>query len=193
MTHEGGEEVKHHPALLPRENTVLVLVDIQDKLLPYVAEKEKVVENIRMLIKFADIMNIPIVFTEHYPKGLGSTIPEISGVLRTYIPIEKVIFSCFGAPRFRSKLKELKAENLMVAGIESHICIEQTVLDALNSGYQVHVIEDAISSRTTKNHKIGVKKMRQFGAIISSTEMAMYEIMERADTKEFKEVLKLVK
>ncbi len=193
MDQESIEKQKHHPAILTKENTVLVIVDVQEKLLPYVKDKEVVVENLRMLIRFADIMDLSILLTEHYPKGLGRTVPEIKEVLKEYEPMEKVIFSCFGSEAFRSRLKELGVKTLMMAGIESHICVEQTTLDAMNAGYDVHVIADAISSRTPRNLEIGIEKMRQFGAVISSTEMAMYEIMERADTKEFKEVLKLVK
>jgi nicotinamidase-related amidase len=188
-----NERLEHHPSILTRKNTALVIVDIQEKLLPYVIDKEKVVENVQMLIKFADIMSIPIILTEHYPKGLGTTVPEIANVLKDYAPLEKVIFSCCGAKGFTSRLKELGVSRIMIAGIESHICVEQTTLDVMHAGFEVHVIADAISSRTKENKKIGIKKMRQFGAVISSTEMAMYEIMERADTKEFKEVLKLVK
>ncbi len=193
MGSERAEQQKHHPAILSKEETVLVVVDVQEKLLPYVKDKEKVTENLQMLIKFAYIMDIPIILTEHYPKGLGKTVPEIKEVLKEYKPIEKVIFSCFGSEKFKSRLKELGVKRLMLSGIESHICIEQTALDALDAGYEVHVIADAISSRTPRNLEIGIEKTRQFGAVISSTEMAMYEIMERADTKEFKEVLKLVK
>lgn len=193
MNEHGTEGQRHHFAILSKENTALIVVDVQEKLLPYVTDKEKVVENLRMLIRFADIMGIPIILTEHYPKGLGRTVPEIKEVLKNYEPIEKVIFSCFGSQTFKSRLKELGVKTLMMAGIESHICIEQTALDAMDSGFEVHVIADAISSRTPGNWELGVEKMRQFGAVISSTEMAMYEIMERADTKEFKEVLKLVK
>lgn len=193
MNQESAKQQKHHPAILSKENTALVVVDVQEKLLPYVADKEKVTENLQMLIRFAYIMGMPIMLTEHYPKGLGRTVPEIKEVLKEYRPIEKVIFSCFGSEEFKSKLKELGAKRLMLSGIESHICIEQTALDALDAGYEVHVIADAISSRTPRNLEIGVEKTRQFGAVISSTEMAMYEIMERADTREFKEVLKLVK
>lgn len=182
-----------HPAILSRENTALIIVDVQEKLLPYVTDKEDVVNNLRMLIKFADIIHLPLILTEHYPKGLGKTVPEIKEVLTTYEPKEKVIFSCFGSKAFKSRLKELGVKTLILAGIESHICVEQTALDAINSGYKVHVIADAISSRTTRNLEIGIEKMRQFGVVISSTEMAMYELMERADTREFKEVLKLVK
>jgi nicotinamidase-related amidase len=190
--HKTGE-LKHHPAVLSKENTALIVVDVQEKLLPYVSDKEEVVKNLRMLIKFADIMDIPVVLTEHYPKGLGRTVPEIKEVLNSYEPIEKVIFSCFGSEEFKSKLSELGLKTLILAGIESHICVEQTALDALFAGYEVHIISDAISSRTPRNLNIGIEKARQFGAVISSTEMAMYEIMERADTQEFKEVLKLVK
>ncbi len=193
MNRENTREQRDHPAILTKQNTVLVVVDVQEKLLPYVADKEKVTENLRMLIKFAYIMNMPIILTEHYPKGLGRTVPEIKEVLKDYKPIEKVIFSCFGSEEFKSRLKELGVKRLMLSGIESHICIEQTALDALGAGYEVHVIADAISSRTPRNLEIGIEKTRQFGAVISSTEMAMYEIMERADTREFKEVLKLVK
>jgi len=193
MDQENLKQVKHHPAILTSKMTVLVVVDVQEKLLPYVADKENVTKNLQMLIKFAHIMDIPIVLTEHYPKGLGRTVPEIKEVLKEYKPIEKVIFSCFGSDEFKTRLKELGAKTLMLTGIESHICVEQTALDAMNSGYEVHVISDAIASRTPRNLEIGIEKMRQFGAVISSTEMAMYEIMERADTKEFKEVLSLVK
>ncbi len=171
----------------------MIIVDVQEKLLPYVMNNEKVTENIRMLIKFVHILDIPVILTEHYPKGLGTTVPEIKEALSKYEPKEKVIFSCYGSLDFKEKLKELGVKTLMIAGIESHICVQQTTLDALNSGLDVHVISDAISSRTKQNLEIGIEKMRQFGAVISSTEMAMYEIMERADTKEFKEVLKLVK
>lgn len=171
----------------------MVVVDVQEKLLPYVIGKDEVLGNIQMLIKFAHIMDIPVILTEHYPKGLGVTVSEIKEVLSEYEPKEKVIFSCWGSMDFKEKLKELGIKTLMIAGIESHICVQQTTLDAINSGYEVHVISDAVSSRTQRNLDIGIEKMRQFNAVISSTEMAMYEIMERADTKEFKEVLKLVK
>lgn len=193
MVNDGQVSVNHHPAILTKDSTVLVIVDVQEKLLPYVTGKDEVVSNIQMLIKFADIMGIPIILTEHYPKGLGTTVPEIKEVLKDYSPIEKVIFSCCGPPEFLTKLKELGAKTLMIAGIESHICVQQTTLDALHAGYAVHVISDAVSSRTVWNLSIGLENMRQFGAVISSTEMAMYEIMERADTPEFKEVLKLIK
>ncbi len=193
MEQTNNERLEHHTAILTKEGTALVIVDVQEKLLPYVIDKEKVVENVQMLIKFADIMSIPIILTEHYPKGLGKTVPEVSEVLKNYAPITKVIFSCCGAKGFISRLKDLGVSRIMIAGIESHICVEQTTLDVMHAGLDVHVIADAISSRTMENKNIGIEKMRQFNAVISSTEMAMYEIMERADTKEFKEVLKLVK
>ncbi len=186
-------QLKHHPAILKKENTALVVVDVQEKLLPFVIGKEEIVSNIQMLINFVHIMDIPVILTEHYPKGLGVTVPEIKEALEEYEPKEKVIFSCYGSLGFTKKLEELGVKRFMIVGIESHICVQQTTLDAMNSGYEVHVISDAVSSRTQRNLDIGLQKMRQFGAVISSTEMAMYEIMERADTEEFKEVLKLVK
>ncbi len=193
MNQDSIEGQKRHPALLGKANTALIIVDVQEKLLPYVVDKEELLENLQMLIKFADIIGLPIILTEHYPKGLGRTVPEIKELLSSHEPMEKVIFSCFCSQALRSRLTELGIKTLMLAGIESHICVTQTTLDALDSGFSVHVIADCISSRTTSNLNIGIEKMRQFGCVISSTEMAMYEIMERADTKEFKEVLKLVK
>ena len=121
MAQESNEKLKHHPAILKKENTALIVVDVQEKLLPYVTGKDEVVKNLRMLIKFADIMGIPKILTEHYPKGLGRTVPEIKEALTNYEPKEKVIFSCFGSQEFKDKLEELGIKTLMLAGIESHI------------------------------------------------------------------------
>ena len=181
-----------HPQLLTRE-CIFVFIDIQEKLFPYVENKTDCLKNMIKLIKLADITNIPLVLTEHYPKGLGLTIPELQKNLSSYNPIEKITFSAFRCNEFLKKIKEQCCTTLVICGIESHICIEQTVLDGLELGYDIHVISDGISSRKKTNHELGLRKMQQCGAIISSTEMAIYEILGRADTREFKEILPEIK
>jgi nicotinamidase-related amidase len=181
-----------HPKLLTKE-CIFVFIDIQEKLFPYVKNNTPCLDNLKKLIKLADITNIPILLTEHYPKGLGSTVPELKKNLTSYHPIEKITFSAFRCNEFVKKIKKYNARTLVICGIESHICIEQTVLDGLELGYDIHVISDGISSRKKTNHEVGLRKMQQCGAIISSTEMAIYEILERADTPEFKKILPVLK
>jgi nicotinamidase-related amidase len=181
-----------HPQLLTKE-CILVLIDIQEKLFPYVQDKEQLLRQIKKLIRFAVIMKIPLILTEHYPQGLGSTIPEIKTILPEYNPIQKITFSAFRSKEFLQKIQYTGIKTLLICGIESHICIEQTVLDGLSFGLDIHIISDAISSRKKLDLQMGIQKMHQCGGIISTTEMAIYEILERADTLEFKEVLKIVK
>jgi nicotinamidase-related amidase len=181
-----------HPSLLTR-SSIFLMVDVQEKLYPYVANKEDMLKNIQKLLKFAKIMNIPVVVTEHYPKGLGRTIDEIKPLIQDIKPIEKTTFSCIRNEELFSMLKKFESKSLVIFGIESHICIAQTALDAKAQGYDVHVVVDAISSRSDFNKGIGVEKMRHFGLVMTSTETVLYEIMERKDIKEFKEVLPLLK
>lgn len=181
-----------HPHLLTKE-CILVLIDIQEKLFPYVKDKDQLLGNITKLIRFATIMKIPLILTEHYPQGLGPTIQEIKNILPKYSPLKKITFSAFRSKEFLKKIQDTKIRTLLICGIESHICIEQTVLDGLSLGLNIHIISDAISSRKKHDLQMGIQKMQQCGGIISTTEMAIYEILERADTQEFKEALKLVK
>lgn len=181
-----------HPNLLTKE-CLLVLIDMQEKLFPYVQDKKQLLRQITKLVRFATIMKIPLFLTEHYPQGLGSTIQEIRRILPEYNPIKKITFSAFRSEKFLQKIKDTKIKTLLICGIESHICIEQTVLDGLSLGLTIHIISDAISSRNKHDLQMGIQKMQQSGGIISTTEMAIYEILERADTPEFKDALNLVK
>lgn len=178
--------------LLNREEAVLIIVDVQDKLLPAIAEKEKLVENIIKLIMFAKIIRVPIILTEQYPKGLGQTIKGIRDLLPDLHPIEKTTFSCFASLEFRKRLSQLGASKLIITGIETHVCISQTVLET-SDNYKVYVIADAVSSRTRENWRVGIERLRDHGAIIASTEMIMYELLKDAKTKEFKDSLGLLK
>ena len=192
MTFKMGERVLRD-SLLTREGTVLVVIDVQEKLFVKVEEKEQVAENICKLIRFAEILGIPIVITEQYPKGLGPTIPEIRELTSTIKPIEKVEFSCLASSAFRERLAGIHAKNLVLTGIEAHICVAQTAIEAVMNGYRAYVVYDAISSRRREDKTVAVERMKQQGAIIITTEMLMYEILRKAGTPEFKKILELVK
>jgi len=176
------------------DQCAVVVVDIQQKLLPPIFEKERLLRNSQLLIRLAQILNLPVLATTQYVKGLGSTVPEIASLL-PQAPIDKLEFSCFGSDRFCSQLKHLQGNRntVLLCGMESHICVMQTALSALREGYLVHVASDAVSSRTEWNWKIGLERMRAAGAIISSTEMMMYELLQRSGSPAFKELLPYLK
>ena len=180
-----------HSAILTRDDAALVIIDFQEKLAPMVWKWDEVRENARLMIQAVGIYDIPVFYTEHYPKGLGGTVPEIEELLPGVEPYDKVVFSAFGSEKFAEELQNSGTQTLIIMGIESHICVSQTVHDALNRGYAVHVISDAISSRKELNHWIG--KMKEAGAVMSSAETALYEIQYQAANPEFKQLLKLVK
>jgi nicotinamidase-related amidase len=175
---------------LEAEQCALIVIDIQEKLLPPIFQKEQLVRNAQLLIRLAGILKIPTIATAQYTKGLGNTVPEI----RSLVPdsgIDKQLFSCFGSDVFCSMLKRLpgRKNTLLLCGMESHICVMQTALNALREGYLVHVASDAVSSRTEWNWKIGLERMRAAGAVISSTEMMIYELLRSSDTDAFKQML----
>ena len=177
------------------ELCALVVVDIQTKLLPPIFQKEQLVRNAQLLIRAAEILKIPSLMSTHYAKGLGPTVPEIASLLPETGAIDKVMFSCFGSDAFCTLLKRLPGNRntMLLCGMESHICVAQTALAALREGYLVHVATDAVSSRTEWNWKTGLERMRAAGAILSSTEMMIYELMRSSGSAAFKELLPYVK
>jgi len=177
-----------HP-LLDREDTLLLLIDVQERLFPKIAGKEWVAENIVRLIRFSRLTGIPSLLTEQ--QNLGDTVPEIREALGAVPAIRKLDFDCFGSEAFRERVNAHEKKVLIIAGIEAHICVAQTALHAL-SRYTVHVVGDATSSRDPRNREIALQRMRQFGATITSTEMLIYELLKRAGTDTFRQVLKLV-
>lgn len=176
---------------LAAESCALVVIDIQQKLLPPIFQKEQLVLNSKLLIRTAGILKIPTLLSTQYAKGLGDTLPEIASLLGGTQPVDKTLFSCFGSDAFCALLKRLPGQRntLLLCGMESHICVMQTALAALREGYVVHVASDAVSSRTEWNWKIGLDRMRSAGAIVSSTEMAIYELMRSSSSAAFKELL----
>ena len=175
------------------ENTVLVLVDVQERLARVMHEQEALLGNIQRLIKGMKVLGVPVIFTEQYPQGLGETVPEIADLLRDIQPVSKLSFSCCGDETFLSRFKALKRCQVLLAGIEAHVCVYQTAIDLLNAGYQVKVVTDAVDSRTKENRKVALKAMREAGAFITSTEMALFELLGSAKSEKFKEVSQIVK
>jgi nicotinamidase-related amidase len=147
-----------------------------------------------LLIRLANILSLPVVVSTQYSKGLGQTIPEIASLLPNVSPVDKLEFGCFGNGEFCSAIGVLAGRNtLLVCGMESHICVMQTALGALNQGLTVHVAADAVSSRTELNWKLGLERMRAAGAVLSSTEMMIYELLEKSGSTAFKEMLQYLK
>jgi nicotinamidase-related amidase len=186
-------EIARRP--LAAEQCALIVVDLQEKLLPPIWRKEQLVKNAQLLIRLAGILKIPAIVTTQYAKGLGNTVPEIASLLPESAPIDKLMFSCFGSDVFCSLLKRLPGERttVLLCGMETHICVMQSALDALREGYVVHVASDAVSSRAEWNWHVGLDRMRAAGAVISSTEMMIYELLRSSGAPAFKALLPYLK
>lgn len=177
--------------LLSSQEALLLVIDPQTKLLPVVFEPERVSRNIILLLRFAKIVGLPVVATTQYEKGIGPIVEPIRKELPQGPTIDKLEFGCFSNPKFVHHINHIKGErnSLILAGIESHICVMQTAMGAIEHGYNVHVAADAVSSRTEQNWKAGLKKMETAGVSITSTEMALFEILKRSDSPHFKTIL----
>jgi nicotinamidase-related amidase len=180
---------------LQADQSALLVVDIQEKLLPPIFNKEELVTNSQLLVRLANLLEIPVVVTTQYAQGLGAIVPEIASLLNQTRPIDKLDFGCFGSNEFRSTLKSLPGNRntVLLCGMEAHICVMQTALGALNEGYLVHVATDAIGSRARWNWEIGIDRMRAAGAVISTTEMMIYELLRCSGTGDFKKMLPYLK
>jgi nicotinamidase-related amidase len=181
--------------LLQADQCALVVVDIQEKLLPPIFNKDELIKNSQLLIRLAKVLNIPLVVTTQYAQGLGAVVPEVASLIGDARFIDKLDFSCFGSNDFRSILKSLPGNRntVLLCGMEAHICVMQTALGALNDGYLVHVASDAIGSRVRWNWDIGIDRMRTAGVVISTTEMMIYELLRCSGTQPFKEMLPYLK
>ena len=175
------------------ENSLLLVIDIQEKFRNVINQFDKVIHNSNKLIKAANILKIPILVTEQYPKGLGITVKEIKETLDDYTYSEKVSFDCFGDVNFIKKLEEKNKPNLIICGIEAHICITQTVLSALENKYNVYLIADAVSSRKEEDYKIALRRLESDGAKLASTEMIIFQLIKDSKDKNFKDISSIVK
>ena len=160
--------------------------------MPVIANQQQVFDNANKLLQGAQILNLPIIVTEQYPKGLGKTCPEIQLPANQQIT-EKTCFSCMLSDGVMRQLIDAGAKSVILAGAEAHICVLKTALDALQNGFEVHVVADAVSSRTEQNRQLALERMRQSGAFIVSVEMILFQLLEAAGTDEFKQISKLIK
>ena len=180
---------------LAADHCALVVIDIQQKLLPPIHEKDRLVRNSQLLIRLASILKLPVLATTQYEKGLGQTVPEIASLLPEKTVHDKQEFSCFANEGFCSALQTLpqQRKTLLLCGMETHICVLQTALGALAQDYVVHVAADAVGSRSELNWNIGLDRMRAAGAVISSTETIVYELLRGSGGSAFKELLPYLK
>ena len=179
--------------MLDIQNCCLVVVDVQGKLARLMHDKESLFKNIQVLIQAAKILNIPILWCQQCPDALGPTVPQIAELLSGVEPINKASFSCCGCDKFNDKLNELSRQQVLLCGIEAHVCIYQTAADLLSKGFTVEVIADAVSSRTPENKHIAITKMSAEGVNVTTTEMALFELLRTADHPQFKQIAKLIK
>ena len=179
--------------MLSVDNSVLLVIDVQEKLFRAINQKEQLLDNLQRLIKGIKVLEIPILLTEQYPQGLGSTIPEIAQLLPDIRPLPKICFSCCGDEAFLQAFKQLNRKQVIIAGIESHVCVYQTAADLLTAGCEVYAVSDTISSRNEQNSDIGLKMMTQLGAKITSTEAALFELLKIAKGDKFKAISKIVR
>ena len=186
-------QMKRNSVILDRNKTVLLLIDIQEKILGVMQNPDKVVANTIKLIKGFKVLNSPIIYTEQYPKGLGPTFEEIKIELGYINPIQKMSFSCYGAENFFQELKQNNFRQVVVAGIETHVCVQQTVLDLLANDFQVNLAVDAVSSRNKTDQKTAIKRMRYHGAEITTVESILFEMLNVSGTTEFKAISKIIK
>ena len=179
--------------MLKIESASLLIIDIQGNLAHSMCEKELLFKNVQKLIKGIQVLGIPILWVEQNPQGLGPTIPEIANILSNIQPISKMSFSSCGNERFVQALKALNRKQVLIAGIEAHVCVYQTAADLVDLGYEVQVVADAVSSRNIENKEIGLQKMRDSGVSLTSVETALFELLKVAEGEQFRDILKIVK
>lgn len=183
--------MKKHEKILDPERTSLLVVDVQEKLMPHMHEGDEVIRACRRLIEGFKLLGLPVFVTEQYPRGLGPTVAELRKTIADSPVYEKRTFSAFGDHEFHEAGGEL--DQLVVCGVETHVCVNQTVHDALEAGHQVHVAADAVGSRTPLNRQVGLDRMRAEGAVITSVEMALFELMHTSEHPQFRAISKLIK
>jgi nicotinamidase-related amidase len=180
--------------MLTINDTALIVIDVQGKLAHLMHHKEPFFANVERMVRGAQILELPILWTEQVPEKLGETIPQIREPLQeTSQPIAKISFSCCGNQPFMAQLELLNRNQILITGMESHVCVYQTTRDLLEMGYNVQVVADAVSSRTAENKQLGLERMKEAGATLTSTEMALFELLRVAEGPKFKAISQLVK
>ena len=179
--------------MLESKTAILVIIDVQGKLAQIMHDREDLVKNLQILISGAKLLETPIIWMEQLPDKLGPTIPEIQELLPDIEPIVKNVFSCARNEEFNGRLQELHGHDMILAGIESHVCVYQTAMDLLGQDFTVHVAADAVSSRTDSNKQLGLERMLLEGVVQTSVEMVLFELQGVATGDRFRKLAKLVK
>lgn len=179
--------------MLQKENAVLVVIDVQGKLATLMHKHKRLFENVNRIIDGAKVLDIPIVWTEQIPDKLGTTVDVVKEHLEGVELLTKNTFSCCGGPGFNEKLEQLGRKQVLVCGIETHVCVYQTCMDLLQTDYEVHLVTDAVSSRFKNNYYLGVEKIKDAGATLTSVEMCLFEMLKVAEGDQFKQVIQIVK
>ena len=186
-------EVKRFNNIIKPEKTALLIIDIQERILPVINNHQLVVDNTLRLIKGFKVLGLPIYFTEQYPKGLGPTTRSILDELGDIKPFDKMSFSCSGAGELFDEFKKKNLSQIVVCGIEAHVCVQQTVLDLVENNIQVNLAADAVSSRKDMDYRTALERMRDHEVEITTTESILFELLNVCGTPQFKEISKLVK
>ncbi len=175
------------------ETTALIVIDVQGKLARSMYNAEGMLQGITRAVQGAQILDIPVLYIEQYPQGLGPTLPEVSELLGDQAPLSKTTFDCCGNPEIVSAIAALNKPNLLVCGLEAHICVYQSVRSLISHGYDVEIITDAISSRTAENRSLGLARMQSAGARATSVEMCLFDLVQDAASPAFRQLLPLFK
>lgn len=187
------KEFNRFSKLLKPQSTSLLIIDIQERILPVINNYQRVVDKTIILIKGFKELSLPIFYTEQYPKGLGPTVRPITDELGDLQPIDKMSFSCAGAGNLFEELQNENLSQIVVCGIEAHVCVQQTVLDLIENGFQVNLAADATSSRSEIDYNIAIERMRYHKAEITTAESVLFELLNVCGTPQFKEISKIVK
>ena len=187
------KEFKRFGKLLKPQTTALLVVDIQERILPVINNHQKVVDNTLKLIKGFKVLGLPIYYTEQYPKGLGPTVQSLVDELGDIKPFDKMSFSCSGAGDLFVQLRSKNLLQVVACGIEAHVCVQQTVFDLVENGFQINLAADAVSSRKDIDYSVALDRMRRHGIEVSTTESILFELLNICGTPQFKEISKIVK
>ncbi len=182
-----------HTWKIEKDDAICVLIDMQTKLLPAMSDPKTVEENVLRLVQGMKALGIPTVVTQQYTKGLGPTVPAVAEALGAFEPIDKTSFSCIGEPVFAERLENSTKGTVILAGIEAHICVEQTALDLIREGYRVALVTDCIDSRNPQNKERTILRLAQEGVVITTYESVLYELLGSAKAPEFKAISAIVK
>jgi nicotinamidase-related amidase len=177
--------------LLDRAKSLLLLVDMQQRLVPFMAGREDVIAQCGILLRAAGEMGVPILASEQYPKGLGTTIPELAELVS--VRFEKMEFSAYANTAIKDELKRARQEQIVLAGVEAHVCVLQSALELLEAGYQVFVVADAVASRKPQSREVALQRLDRAGATLITTEMTLFEWLRSADAPEFRSISKMIR